>query len=139
MSRTTNYRLVQGMGLVSKYCLILALVCPWGVNGQGVVYVDSDANGVGDGSSWPDAFTSLQDALLAWSPGASVWVAEGVYHPDQGQGVSLGDKEAVFQLPAGMNGCNTARQAANTNLAKSGFPKRRGQRFGTRKHTDRFG
>lgn len=102
MSRTTNYRLVQGMGLVSKYCLILALVCPWGVNGQGVVYVDSDANGVGDGSSWPDAFTSLQDALLAWSPGASVWVAEGVYHPDQGQGVSLGDKEAVFQLPAGM-------------------------------------
>ena len=32
--------------------------------GQTVFYVDTDAQGTGDGSSWCDAMTLLQDALV---------------------------------------------------------------------------
>ena len=30
-----------------------------------VIYVDADADGANDGSSWSDAFTDLQDAIIA--------------------------------------------------------------------------
>jgi parallel beta-helix repeat protein len=47
--------------------------------GQAVVYVDAGASGAGDGSSWADAFTSVQAGLHAADPGDQVWVAAGRY------------------------------------------------------------
>lgn len=44
-------------------------------------YVDVDATGADDGSSWSDAFTDLQDAIDAVTEGDEVWVAEGTYYP----------------------------------------------------------
>jgi probable HAF family extracellular repeat protein/parallel beta-helix repeat protein len=46
-----------------------------------VYYVDDDANGLNDGTSWINAFKDLQDAIaVAWS-GDEIWVAEGIYKP----------------------------------------------------------
>ena len=44
-------------------------------------YVDKDASGAGNGSSWADAYTTIQPAIDAAYPdgGGEVWVAEGVY------------------------------------------------------------
>jgi hypothetical protein len=42
-----------------------------------LVYVDAGASGAGDGSSWADAFTSVQAGLDA--AGEQVWVAAGTY------------------------------------------------------------
>ncbi len=52
------------------------------------VYVDGEAAGAGDGSSWKDAYVHLQDALdeaNAQSDVAAyeIWVASGVYYPDE--------------------------------------------------------
>jgi parallel beta-helix repeat protein len=47
--------------------------------GQAVVYVHAGASGAGDGSSWADAFTSVQAGLRAADPGDQVWVAGGRY------------------------------------------------------------
>lgn len=49
-------------------------------------YVDTDTTGTGDddGSSWTDAFDTLQEALAAVSSGDEIWVAEGTYKPTTG-------------------------------------------------------
>jgi hypothetical protein len=72
-----------------------ATPCPPGT----VLYVDADATGANDGSSWDDAFTDLQTALYhARCPGITeVWVAAGTYKPTRGT-----DREANFRLVNGV-------------------------------------
>lgn len=50
----------------------------------GVIFVDLEARGSGDGSTWADAFPDLQGALVEAALRAGlvqVWVAEGTYRP----------------------------------------------------------
>jgi hypothetical protein len=45
-------------------------------------YVDADAPGPHDGSSWTNAFLTLQEALVQpFDSGDEIWVAQGVYTP----------------------------------------------------------
>ncbi len=67
-----------------------------------ILYVDVNARGVDDGSSWEDAFHSLQDALAAAVGGGEIRVADGVYRPDRGAGVKRGDRQAAFELNSGV-------------------------------------
>ncbi len=70
-------------------------------NGR-IIYVDTGANGKNNGSTWSDAYMYLQDALAAASGGDEIWVAEGVYKPDRGAGITLGDRTATFRLKNGV-------------------------------------
>ena len=69
------------------------------------IYVDEDATGANDGSSWKDAYNYLQDALVdansAEKP-VEILVAQGVYKPDQGKGEIPHNQEATFQLINGV-------------------------------------
>jgi hypothetical protein len=62
-----------------------------------VVYVNDDAPGMNDGSSWEDAFVDLQDALAAAATGDEIWVAEGTYEPTPDT-----DRTAAFHLVNGV-------------------------------------
>ncbi|MBN1490408.1 MAG: InlB B-repeat-containing protein, partial [Phycisphaerae bacterium] len=63
-----------------------------------VVYVNAAACGSNNGDSWGDAYTRLQDALHEYNDNAEVWVAAGTYRPDDGLGITPGDRTASFQL-----------------------------------------
>lgn len=69
------------------------------------LFVRQDANGANDGSSWQDAYPSLQQALLDLPTRGKVrqvWVAKGVYRPDNASGIAPGDRAATFLLPKGV-------------------------------------
>jgi hypothetical protein len=92
-------------GIVTQ--LIVVVLCASAAFGQPehVFYVDAAAVGAGDGSSWSDAFVHLQDALAAASaaaPPVEIRVAQGVYKPDQGAGITRGDASAAFHLFDGL-------------------------------------
>lgn len=55
-----------------------------------IYYVDDGATGANDGTSWTDAFTSLQSALSAATiSGTEIWIAAGTYKPGAAQANSF--------------------------------------------------
>ena len=46
------------------------------------LYVDDNASGKNNGSSWDDAFNDLQSALAVVYPGSEIRVAQGIYTPE---------------------------------------------------------
>ncbi|MEM7517241.1 MAG: right-handed parallel beta-helix repeat-containing protein, partial [Planctomycetota bacterium] len=87
--------------LLSRACLLVSLAAST-AQAQ-VVYVSASAPAGGDGSSWSSAFQSLADGLAFASFGDRVFVAEGVYRPDQGSFKTLGDREETFKLSEGVS------------------------------------
>jgi hypothetical protein len=84
---------------------VFALACSAfvvGASSAEIIYVKADATGANDGTSWEDAFVHLQDALVVAGSGDQVWVAVGVYKPDQGQNQTPGVRTASFELYAGL-------------------------------------
>lgn len=65
-----------------------------------IIYVDQNASGLNNGSSWTNAFTDLQSALAAATPGYEIWVAAGTYKPttgtDRSVSFSLKNDVAIF-------------------------------------------
>lgn len=61
------------------------------------IYVNGAATGNNSGSSWPHAFTRLQDAIAIAEAGDTIWVAEGTYKPTDDT-----DREKRFLLKNGV-------------------------------------
>lgn len=88
-----------------RRAVVVSLFCLVGAAGGRTIYVDADAVGANDGSSWADAYKYLQDALanaeLANKP-VEVRIARGVYTPDRGAANAPGDRKASFGLVNGV-------------------------------------
>ncbi len=88
----------------SSIILIFVFAAPAIAAGK-IIYVDDDANGLNNGSSWADAYNYLQDALAdanSLPKPVEIRIAEGIYKTDQGVGVTPGDRKATFQLKNGV-------------------------------------
>ncbi|MBN2019898.1 MAG: right-handed parallel beta-helix repeat-containing protein [Sedimentisphaerales bacterium] len=83
-----------------------AVFCVAAVCQAETIYVDANAPGANNGSSWADAYKYLQDALWAAEPnqGIQIWVAQGTYRPDEdiNNPVGTDDRTATFQLKNGV-------------------------------------
>jgi len=82
-------------------CVLLLLVVARTAAAGSIIYVDADAPGANNGSSWINAYTYLQDALgdaTSAEKLVEVFVAQGLYKPDQGMNQIPGDRQATFQL-----------------------------------------
>ncbi len=67
------------------------------------LYVDRNATGTShDGLSWSTAYTNVQDALAPANAASDafyeIWVAQGVYYPDQGLGHSNNAVTETFRI-----------------------------------------
>ncbi|MBI3834153.1 MAG: hypothetical protein HY287_07475 [Planctomycetes bacterium] len=92
----------------TKYILttsvLVSLATSTGLSAQTVWYVNANAAGANNGSSWPDAFRDLQLALVCTpptvcaGPGDQIWVAEGTYAP----AAPGGSVRATFKLRNGI-------------------------------------
>ncbi len=109
ITRTTQgaqARRVRMGWLLPALLLVLGglwLATPQTVYAQDRVYVDKDATaGANDGTSWANAYTTLQAALdVTNANGATdyeLWVAEGAYYPDEGGGRSDNDRTQYFRI-----------------------------------------
>jgi hypothetical protein len=107
----TDYHRREGLGpRVSRGVLgatFLAFFFSSGTStAQSTLYVDISATGANDGSSWCDAFLHVQDSLTAARASGGqvieIRVANGLYRPDRGGGITLGDRTATFELIDGV-------------------------------------
>ncbi|MHC4441777.1 MAG: choice-of-anchor Q domain-containing protein [Planctomycetota bacterium] len=96
MQSTKNYKIVIFLGL-------FALLAVTHLDAA-TIYVNDNATGANNGSSWTDAFTELQSALAMATSGDEIWVATGIYKPDYdvNTGTHTGDRTATFQLISGV-------------------------------------
>jgi len=84
----------------AEVLIVILAACAANASGR-ILYVDDDASPGGDGRSWDGAHAYLQDALADANAGpkpVEIRVAQGVYTPDRGAGVTAGDTYATFQL-----------------------------------------
>ena len=82
-----------------------------------IIYVNDDASGNNDGTSWTDAFNDLQDALaLAGNcPNVTeIWVAAGTYKPTSGTDRSISFSMVTgVAIYGGFNGMETQLSERN--------------------------
>ena len=68
-----------------------------------VIYVDWNAPGAThDGTSWGTAYHFLSQALSQATANDAIWVAQGLYYPDEGPGQTAGDRSSSFLLVDGV-------------------------------------
>ncbi|HQP04928.1 MAG TPA: choice-of-anchor Q domain-containing protein, partial [Bacteroidales bacterium] len=66
-------------------------------------YVKHDASGLNNGTTWENAFTSLQSALNVATAISEIWVAKGTYKPSYDYGIGGGLRFNHFRMINGVS------------------------------------
>ncbi|WP_298510788.1 LamG domain-containing protein [uncultured Kordia sp.] len=74
-----------------------------------IIHVNEAATGTNNGSTWTDAYTSLETAFANFSQGQEIWVAQGSYKTSQTTNTNN------MLLLGGFNGTETTKTERNWN------------------------
>jgi gliding motility-associated-like protein len=83
------------------------------------IYVDVNATGNNNGTSWANAYNHLNDALAIATSGDEIRIAQGNYYPDLGTGATSNDRNSSFTIPDGifiLGGYNASSNTRNVNI-----------------------
>lgn len=84
---------------------------------NGIIYVNKNATGINNGTTWVDAFTDLQDALSVLIDNGKIWVAQGTYIPDaSGRNTSFIIDKTNIELFGGFVGTETDLSQRDLNV-----------------------
>lgn len=88
-----------------------------------ITYVDANATGANNGTSWADAYINVQDGIDATAAGFPVWVAKGTYLPTKNLGTTTADRDKTFILKEGVKlyGGFAGNEIATFDLANRNF------------------
>lgn len=112
-------RRTVGLPGIAKAAICLVMLAS--TADAGILRVRSGATGAGDGSSWADAFTRIEDALAAAAPGDELWVAAGIYAPPSAvSSFVLRPSVSVYGGFAGTESARSQRDAAANLTVLSG-------------------
>ncbi|MES2619750.1 MAG: T9SS type A sorting domain-containing protein [Bacteroidota bacterium] len=86
---------------------------------QTIVYVDSSATGANSGTSWANAYTNLQQALLNSVAGNEIWVAKGTYYPSDTNRLAHFDLKDNVSMYGGFAGNETSLSQRIPNTSET--------------------
>ena len=87
---------------LDKYLIIIAILFVSTVSFGKIIYVDDDAAGANDGSSWQNAYIYLQDALADANSSVKpveIRVAQGIYKQDKQPEIETLHSSLLTMLP----------------------------------------
>lgn len=87
-----------------------------GNQNPGIIYVDANATGNNNGTSWTNAYTDLNLALSNLSAGDEIWVAEGVYDPSSDSAKTFFINQDNVKIYGGFAGTETDLSDRDANL-----------------------
>ena len=109
-------RATHGTGLAARtgiWAVVATALVGNGVTHADIVFVDIDATGNDDGTTWEHAFVCLQDALEDAQSGDTVGIAEGSYKPSQCEQSATTDQTFLIttgvEVYGGFEGGESAR------------------------------
>ena len=103
-----------------RLIILLVVLGAGPAHAQDTLYVDTDAPGANNGTSWTDAYTDLQTAINNASSSSELWVAEGVYKPDnEGDSFTITGAINGVEVYGGFTGTESTRSARNPEENKT--------------------
>jgi hypothetical protein len=80
------------------------------------IYVNAAATGANNGTTWANAFTSLDAAITAFTTVNEIWVAAGTYKPTGTARTSTFSMKNAIKLYGGFNGTETELSQRNPKI-----------------------
>ena len=103
---TTNHRSKSVRIVIALVLLVLTCAGKPAQAATSTLFVRWNATtGANNGTSWANAYTSLQSALSVASTGTEIWVAAGTYRPTTGS-----DRTVSFSMKNGVKIYGTETQ-----------------------------
>ena len=109
-----------------KKLLLSVILFSVGIISYGQIYVNINATGANNGTSWADAYTDLHSATFNATSGQMIWVAAGIYTPTRSftGSIPANNTQKTFrvsnnvQVYGGFNGTESSLNQRNwkTNL-----------------------